>query len=274
LVNELRNAKDSTRITDRRLPEFVAHLAVRTKHVRQFFRTSGEFVVVELEKYLGEPANFRRLLLRNPDLINEELGKVLDRFNLPVEQKEFLLGLVEYLGPMLVDEQMPEIQSMLGNLMAQIKPNIAKAVKDGHIRTLAKNPAPEPRAESYQKLNWIVKHVEESLLMGDFGCLFEVDSDKKFKSLNDKDDRILNIYLPVSAHTLVVGTPHTKINDLHVSQINSSIAKCSFEYFVSAVAGDDLNVLSTSIGMQSELLTRNEMDTLMAEILEDAHKQP
>jgi hypothetical protein len=59
-----------------------------------------------------------------------------------------------------------------------------------------------------------------------------------------------------------------------VSQLNSSIAKCSFEYFVSAVAGDDLNVLSTSIGEQSDLLTRNEMDTLMAEILEDVHKQP
>lgn len=269
LIDQVRDAKDCAELTDPKLPEFIAHLAVRTKHVRQFFRTSADFVVSELETYLAEPANFRKLLLRNPNLINEELQKLLDGFNLPADQKQLLVSLVEYLGPTIIDEQMSEVQTLLRELMVQVKPRIETAVNEGHIKSLARNPAPEPRSENYRNLSWLVKHFDESLLLGDFGCLFEVDGDKRFKSLNDKDDKILGIYLPVSAHTLIVGTSRSEVEDLNVSQMNSSIAKCSSEYFVSAEAGDDLDALSREIGIWSELLTRIEMAALMAEILEE-----
>jgi hypothetical protein len=274
LIDEIRNAQDSTEITGTKLTEFIAHLVVRTKHVREFFRNSADYMIGQLETYLAEPANFRRLLLRNPDLIREELGKLLNGFNLPSEQKEILVGLVEHVGPMIVDEQMPEVQTMLHDLMVQVKPHIAKAVNDGHIKALASSPAPEPRSENYRTLKWFVKQTEENLLLGDFGCLFEIDSENRFKSFNDNDDKILTIYLPVSSHTLILGTASSNTRDLNVSQINSATARCSCEYFVCSAPTDDREVLAASIGVCSELLTRNEMDTLMSEILADLDNQP
>lgn len=157
LIDEIRNAQDSTEISDPKLTEFIAHVVVRTKHVREFFRNSADYMIGQVETYLAEPANFSRLLLRNPDLIREELGKLLNGFNLPSEQKAILVGLVEHLGPMIVDEQMPEVQTMLHDLMVQVKPHIANAVNEGHIKALASTPAPEPRSENYRTLKWFVK---------------------------------------------------------------------------------------------------------------------
>src|ERR1051325_10232778 len=38
LTTQLRNEPDGARVTDLRVPDFVAHLTVRTKQLREFFR--------------------------------------------------------------------------------------------------------------------------------------------------------------------------------------------------------------------------------------------
>ncbi|MGH9970586.1 MAG: DUF4238 domain-containing protein [Pyrinomonadaceae bacterium] len=274
LINEIRGMGDSNQVIDPALPDFVAHLVVRTKQLRQFFRESADYLLDELTNYLSEPANLKRLLLSRPTTIEEELGRLMKNIDLPEELKEMLPALVEHYAPTLLDEGMPEFRSTLKGLMADMKQMLPKAIKEGHIKSLANHPVPETRSDSYRTLKWFVLRSQSPLILGDTGCLFEIEGQRRFKPSDDKGDQIVNIYLPIASHRLLVGTSHASVPLVDVTEVNNAIAKCAYEYFVSSTSCETVDDLTASIGLWSGLLTKNEMETLLAEIVEDIDRVP
>ena len=127
---------------------------------------------------------------------------------------------------------MPDLQSTFQELIAQMKSLLPNAVRDGHIKSLAKHPAPETRSEGYQSLNWFVREVAEPLILGDIGCLFEIAGERRFKPFDDKGDKIVNVYFPIASRKLLLGTSHSAAFDVDVSDVNEATSKCSYECFV------------------------------------------
>lgn len=88
---------------------------------------------------------------------------------MPQAYKDFLIELVQLNAQEIVDQHMPDLQSTLQELIAQMRSLLPNAVRDGHIKSLAKHPAPETRSEGYQSLNWFVREVAGPLILGDTG---------------------------------------------------------------------------------------------------------
>jgi hypothetical protein len=201
--------------------------------------------------------------------MQQELQETLK--DIPVAQvyKDFLIELVQLNAQEIVDQHMPDLQSTLHELISQMKILVPNAVRDGHIRTLAKHPAPEPRSEAYQSLNWCVREVADPLILGDIGCLFEIAGERRFKPFDDKGDKIVNVYFPIASRKLLLGASHSPAFDLDVGHVNRATSKCSYEYFVCSELSTVNDALSHSIGDWAGILSKREMEQLLNEILAD-----
>ena len=274
LIDELRKEPHGARVDSKQVSDFVAHLTVRTKQLREFFRESGEYLIDQITLYLSDRSNLKRLLLSKPELMREELQKTLN--DIPVAQvyKDFLIELVQLNAQEIVDQHMPDLQSTLHELIGQIKNLLPNAVRDGHIRTLAKHPTPQPRSEVYQALNWTVRDVADPLILGDIGCLFEIAGDRRFKPFDDKGDKIVNVYFPLASRKLILGTSHSAAFAVDVGDLNKATSKCSYEYFVCSELSPANDALSHSIGDWAGILTKREMEQLLNEILADLDRAP
>ncbi len=186
LIDELRSEPDGARAGSKQVSDFVAHLTIRTKQLREFFRESAEYLIDQITLYLSNPSNLKKLLLSKPELMQEELQKTLKDIPVPQAYKDFLIEFVQLNAQEIVDEHMPDLQTTLQELIAQMRGLLPNAVRDGHIKSLAKHPAPETRSEGYQSLNWFVREVAEPLILGDIGCLFEIAGERRFKPFDDK----------------------------------------------------------------------------------------
>lgn len=274
LIDELRSEPDGARADSKQVSDFVAHLTIRTKQLREFFRESAEYLIDQITLYLSNPSNLKKLLLNKPELMQQELQKTLKDIPVPQAYKDFLIELVQLNAQEIVDQHMPDLQSTLQELIAQMRGLLPNAVRDGHIKSLAKHPAPETRSEGYQSLNWFVREVAEPLILGDIGCLFEIAGERRFKPFDDKGDKIVNVYFPIASRKLLLGTSHSAAFDVDVSDVNKATSKCSYEYFVCSELSTANNDLSLSIGDWAGILTKREMEQLLNEILADLDRQP
>jgi len=274
LIDKLRREPDGARVDNKQVSDFVAHLTARNKQLREFFRESAEYLVDHITLYLSDQSNLKRLLLSNPQLMQEELQKTLN--DIPVAQiyKDFLIELVQLNAEEIIDQHMPDLESTLHELIGQMKSLLPKAVRDGHIMTLAKHPVPEPRSEAYQSLSRTVHEVAEPLILGDIGCLFETVGERRFKPFDDKGDKIVNVYFPIASRRLLLGTSRSATLYVDVSSVNEASSKCSYEYFVCPELSTVNNDLSRSIGDWAGILSKREMEQLLNEILADLDRAP
>jgi Protein of unknown function (DUF4238) len=143
LIDELRNEPDGSRVDSKQVSDFVAHLTIRTKQLREFFRESAEYLIDQITLYLSNPSNLKKLLLSKPELMQQELQKTLKDIPVPQAYKDFLIEFVQLNAQEVVEEHMPDLQSTLQELIAQMRGLLPNAVRDGHIKSLAKHPVPE-----------------------------------------------------------------------------------------------------------------------------------
>jgi hypothetical protein len=181
LINQLRDYRNGTEVDSESVSTFVAHLSVRTKQLREFFRDSAAYLLDQITLYLADQTNFKRLLLSKPELIGLELQKSLETIPMDQAYKDFLIEFVRLNAEEIVDQQLPDLQRGIAELVVQMRSLLPNAVKDGHIKTLASHPAPEPRVEKYQSLTWSVRDSVDPLILSDTGCLFEIAGERRFK---------------------------------------------------------------------------------------------
>jgi hypothetical protein len=262
-IDELRERDNGAQIEDSRVVEFIAHLCIRTKHLRDSLRESTEFLMDKISEYLSDYDNLKKFILGNPKLAEDVVGKMMDDNQFPPIYKDMLIMLVTQLAPLLLDENQPEFRMMVDSLVEPFKTMIPQALKQEHIKLLAKHPIPEPRVEDYKSLRWFVYTPTNSVILGDVGVLIETGSTKRFKSLNEKDDEIRNIFLPISSTQIIVGTP---LSRPHINfDINDVIAKCSREFFISSNRSSEMDLLHSKIGEKSEVISKEELEQIVRE---------
>lgn len=272
LIEGLRAKDARTEVLDSRIPYFIAHLSIRTKHLRDSFRYSTEYLMEQMTAYLSDFDNFKKLLLSNPKLMKEELVKVLDNVPAPQWQKEMLLPLVEHFAPALIDNERALLEMMLQSLIEEIKPVIPKAIKESHIKLLAKDSTTLPRADDYGKLKWFVACAESPIILGDIGCMFETANARRFKPIDDKGDKVVSIYLPLSSHQILVGTSFSSLPQIDYKTLNKATVKCSYEFFICSESSTDKASLAPSIGAWSGILSKKELEQIASEIIHDIDK--
>lgn len=104
LIDELRNEPDGELEDGRQVSDFVAHLTIRTKQLREFFRESSEYLIDEITLYLSNPSNLKKLLLTKPEVLQQELQRSLNEIPVAQAYKDFLIELVQLNAQEIIDE--------------------------------------------------------------------------------------------------------------------------------------------------------------------------
>src|SRR5581483_3428782 len=275
LVDDLRTKADRDEIQDPRLSEFVAHLSSRTKHIRDTLIDTTSALANELFTYLSSPSNFRYWIgeyyKRHPEVIKKALDDALKSLQIPRGKR---LMLRERIMPKLqtdriselFDSEIPEYALMMGALGSELLRKIPTMAKEGHIKVLAKSLIPDISLEEYKQLHWFVLKSPCTLVLGDIGCLFEVEAAKRFVAISGTEN-LVAIYLPISTDTLVVATPSWRCPIVDFQGVNESIVKCSREFFVCKEFSEDQKQLLEMLGTESEIFSVNEIHEIAKDII-------
>lgn len=88
LVRGLRSGQSSS-LSDPQIPELIAHLEVRTRHLRENFLQTGEFLVSKLLEFLSDEKAAESFLIRrfqnDPSMFRDSFAEELTKRGIPKE---------------------------------------------------------------------------------------------------------------------------------------------------------------------------------------------
>lgn len=271
LVEELRNSTPSD-ISDPRVPELIAHLEFRTRHFRQTVMETGGYLTSRFFDFMADEDFFIRYLERKfqnePSLIRKSFSKEFLEQGLPQSLIEPMTKIAILLIPVFMAQLKPMLPKMASWLRRELTKKLPEMVKSGHIEALKQTTLPEVRVQRYKELAYRILSVEDNLLiLGDSAVLFHVEGPKPYKVFLEKDNVLRGIFLPLSPHTLLVGscgglTPS-------VSDLRQAIARHSLEYFIAHENSAENNILREQIAEEAYLLTKEQMEEIIDEIMKE-----
>ena len=270
LTDSLRTIQPA-KVSDPLIPELIAHLEVRTRHLRQGFLRAGNHLVQKMLDSLSDKESFlsfvEKKFEKDPSILRESFAKEHASRGLPQEFLGAMLELSKPLLPVMMDRLRPQLPSMPEALRPAMVTAVKDAVKSGHLGALRKGIAPVAKTDRYRDLAYTVIDVSgEDLILGDSILLFHVDSSRIYKTFLDKGDSLKGIYLPLSPRRLLVGTPSETWS--RPSGLRDPIAHCSLEYFI---AHDDTpanRLLAEHVGESAALITTAELEEIIASALD------
>jgi hypothetical protein len=275
LLDQLRKQDDGYKVSDYKLLEFITHLTVRTKHLRDTIIDTSSFLFDNLFGYFSDYRNWKAYCLeyfkRHPEVIKDQLEKVLQNIQASAYKKAMMRQRVKRM-PIeriveLMDNDQPEYELLFQFLRVKFTEDLQDIVKQAHIKSLLKNLVSEPRVEHYRQLHWYLHRSSEPLILGDVGCLFELEGQNRFKSLGGTEDVIKNVYLPISSDCMVIGTSLSKAPQIDFTAINEAAAKCSRDYFVCSTSSPDMVRLASMLGKEAQMITQEEMEHAITELI-------
>lgn len=271
LLDELRHREDGYEVTDPRLADFVTHLSSRTKHLRDSLIDTSEVLLITLTSHISDPRNFERWAAdyyrRHPEVVKKAFKDALQKMQTTRPQRLILrrqlakMGVESLISHMDLSQEAQIFQAAA----AQVIEKLPSIVRNGHIKALAKSLIPEARVEQYRSLRWRVFKSPGPFILGDIGCLFEVEG--KFVSSTGKDDELKNVFLPIARNALLVGTPLISHPKVSVEAVNEAIAKSSREFFICSESSSRAEVLLDILGEDSEILSADEIHQLVREVI-------
>jgi hypothetical protein len=135
LIDELRIKGRQDELSDTRIPDFIAHLSTRTKHFRDSLRGPSEFLIDKMSEQLTDTQILKALILKNPKIMKGEfLEEVSKGCRLNDFQKETLQKLMPFLIDLFLTDQKTEIQIVFQYIIAKLKKEFPRIVKESHIR--------------------------------------------------------------------------------------------------------------------------------------------
>ena len=241
------------------IPTLVAHFSTRTRFLRQSMEDSlGMF----LERLFDRLADRDALaaLLQGP-IGRQQLLELLVRNGVPTDQAHAALPMLLPMLPQAVAAAIPNLPEYIDFARKFARHESRDVIRKAHLTALAEDPSLPKRAELYRALSWHLFIVDVPLILGDTVCVFESNVDRRFKPLDDADGTY-RIYFPVSADRVLVGTPYRARPKFDPARLNRSIARCSYEFFVSSRELRVESGLHSSLGKWSGIIPDNELQAI------------
>lgn len=183
LVNRVRELEDGAKISAQIFLEFIVHLTLRTKHIRESLIDMGAFANDKLLGHFTGQQNLRnylvRLLTNRRDILIDAFDEDLKKIDVAGFKKLLARVFIKYAPSQLlirmVDAAIPDMAESVKSAQAQ---NLNQIAKQAHIKSLLKNLVPEPRVEFFQQLHWYVRRPKEPLILGDVCCLCQMSNSR------------------------------------------------------------------------------------------------
>jgi hypothetical protein len=249
------------------IAELIAHLEIRTRHLRQSLLSSADFLVSRLVDFMADEHAFlpylERQLRRDPSSVRQSVSEMLTRRGLPQTLLQQFTQLSVALLPEFIKPLLPQFAAAL---RANFPTMLRDAAKSGHVRALKETAAPKARTDRYKTLEYSVEVTDESLILGDSPVLFRVQGPLPYKTFLEKDDDLSAIVLPLSPQKVLIGSD--RCLGALPSGLCQATARCSLEYFIAAERSEVNILLRDMIGEDAALLTRAQVEQIVTDVME------
>lgn len=270
LISDLRSGAAPVTVDAMRIAQLLAHLEMRTRHLRQSFLETGTHLLDELMKFASDEEAFgryfRRAIQRDPSLMQDAMEKEMRKYGVPLQ---YLPQVIEMSGPLL-EQMLPKTLSQMSAFAKQFRSSLPGMLKDasksGHVKALLGTLAPESKVNRFVGLQFQVLESEgPSLALGDSVVLFQVAGERTFKPFFESKDELVAVYLPLSPKLVLVGSNASF--ELDSARLRREIARCSLEHFVASEAPPQHSDLLPLIGENAHLLSVDQVETMVLELI-------
>jgi len=269
LVQKLR-ANPLMAVYDPQIPKLIAHFEIRTRHLRESFLRTGNYLFSRLLDFMDDEKSFIEYLERtfrnDPSILQKAFAGELKKRGLPKTMLGPVLQLSYPLLPASMRQLRPMLRQSAAHLRSALPKTLSKGAKSGHIRFLKENVAPEVRAQRYKDLIYTVIEVpQRGLILGDSIIIFQVEGLTPFKTFLEKKDILNAVLLPLNSWQILIGTR----DNFSISEqsLPETIARCSLEYFVAEEKSDTNRFLQEQIGEDASPVTRTELEDIITKAM-------
>lgn len=252
LVRDLR--EKSGEVIDPRIAKFITHLCTRTKYLRDSVVKIHEFQNEFLDEHFSSSENIKNRSSNSPQIIQA----LCKDYNIPPQQRDIFAPVLQLIICNHLDKYEDEFKKISEEYFSEVKQAQKNEVKKSHLETLSQNLLPVNRVEKYDSLKWFVCDSSISLVLGDVGCLFKI-SGNRYKPLDDKKDKIKNIFLPISSNKMLVGTSSHQKPKIDFNHLITIYVEYSREFFICSKSSQKMKSLRFSLGKKAGILTNEEM---------------
>jgi hypothetical protein len=259
LVNAARESEIGA-ILEGDFARLVAHLEVRTRHLRQSFLQISEDLWRKTVMKFQEPEFLKRLLERR---LTRKVSEELRRRGIPANIVDTLLK--ESVSP----ESLKALCAQFPSLVEQIiVPQLRLAAKQGHLKALTKSISPEVRSSQYEQLTFRSHHVTtKDMILGDSAVVFQIASRESLRPLVDKGDVVVAAILPISSGRVLIGS--NVVFQLEPQRLRQQIASCSLEFFTAAENSSANAKLATDIAKSALPLSAEDIEEMIGQAIEE-----
>lgn len=245
--------------------QFVGHIIVRTKSIRDAFTAGAQIMLNEVLERLdggelnpfGRPdfeAEMRRRMIENPLLA--KLAKQKPR--------EFRARVAAALTELNRSGKALEWSQQIAK-GARASVDVTKSMARAHIKSLTENQIPAARVQILQTLAWsIVRTTPNRVVLGDAGAVArEIDGTQFKHPLAIEFDRIGMLCCPIGSMSVLVGRAIGFDHSFSADEINHASAEFSREFFVAAERNPSFDDLQRVIGNRADIMTPQEIRELV-----------
>lgn len=269
-ILSLRSENTSALIDQDKIAQLLAHLEIRTRHMRLSFLETGSYLMDELLKNVSDEDAFGRYfkkeIQRDPSLIQGALARGMQKHGIPLE---LLPQVIELTDPLL-EQVLPKTFSYMSDFAMQFRSSLLQifkdAVKPGHIGALQETLAPESKVNRFVELQYsVVSSRDVSLPLGDSMVLFHVSGERSFKPFLEGSDELLAVLLPLGSHHVLIGSKGSY--DFEFTRLRQEIARSAREYFISSEPPQEHKDLQHLIGENAYLLSKSQIEVMVNELI-------
>ncbi|QFZ84062.1 DUF4238 domain-containing protein [Variovorax paradoxus] len=282
-VTDLRAAANGTNVDSQQAAKLVAHMLVRTRHVRENFeRMTGDLVngvynamsdptklAAVLTAHIQDDANLTRILKQiltvaaGDQFPLKELSRHLDQALTPAMLQRARAELPAYFKAN-ADEQARALQTE-GKLTQGL---LKGAMKSGHLKALKRVATSSEREEAFAKLTFrIRKYPGGNIILGDSAAVHAVAGERRVAPLNDATVPMVGVLLPLDTETCLIGELNGRCEVFETAEsVRQAIAGCSLEFFVASVDTPENRALVSNVAKDSYLLDAADVEEILGDL--------
>ncbi len=273
MVFKLRKAKASQVIENQLMPELFAHMAVRTKNLRQTFGDSAAELMKRMAAQSDTPEGQARIQRKTQSMIDDEIAKILDQR----PYKSLLSRLTHtdrdrLLAQFKAHARNLDIASLFGPALRAVSRvvDFAEAASDGHIKALTKlDDGVPPRIDALKPLSWsLVVCDAGSFILGDIAVMVQAKHGDALQSPLKENETPFAIVLPISDRHLLAGSQEGPLFVVDADLINRASAELSVDFFIASRRTEREERYVSRLGVRSALFNSTEMDEIVRSAVE------
>jgi len=266
LVDNLRAGNLSEAVAEK-IPGLLAHLEIRSRHVRQNMHSMVDNCASGILEHLSDPANLSELAKDHFRPGSPVFDLALAEQGLSHQQVQALLAQDESILDQIFKPLVAIFAAQMPAQLDRFKSSIPDLVRRSHVGVLNESVSPVVRAQRFTALHYSVQKFEPGdLPLGDSVVLFHVRGERAFKPFLDKDDELVHVILPLASDRYLLGV--TDVAQSPPSQnLPLEIARCSMRYFTCAHQSDRAADVQAQIGSNASWLSAREMSSILTELM-------